>query len=119
MLLLFLSCTSKEKISYSDDIHIEIDSDGDGYPIDEDCDDADPNIFPLQIEVCDGIDNNCNDEIDEGVQIEFFPDVDEDGFGGGETIYSCEQLPRTVNNNLDCNDQDASIYPLATEICDG
>ena len=119
MLLLFLSCTSNEKISYSDELHINIDSDGDGYTIDEDCDDTNPNIFPLQIEVCDGIDNNCNSEIDEGVQIEFFPDVDEDGFGSGDSIFSCEQPPNTVNNNSDCNDQNASIYPFATEICDG
>ncbi len=31
-----------------------------------DCDDADETIFPGAPEICDGLDNNCNDEIDEG-----------------------------------------------------
>ncbi len=31
-----------------------------------DCDDTDPDIRPTAAEVCDGVDNNCNHEIDEG-----------------------------------------------------
>jgi hypothetical protein len=47
-----------------------IDEDGDGAgPLDlgcgRDCDDTDPNIGPAALEECDGIDNNCNDLIDE------------------------------------------------------
>ncbi|MBC8770625.1 DNRLRE domain-containing protein, partial [Arenibacter sp. BSSL-BM3] len=40
------------------------DEDGDGYCADIDCDDADPNVFPGALEVCDGIDNNCDGLID-------------------------------------------------------
>ncbi len=31
-----------------------------------DCDDNDPAVFPGAVEVCDGLDNNCNGQIDEG-----------------------------------------------------
>ena len=45
----------------------EQDIDQDGYTNVEDCDDYNPDVFPNQFEVCDGLDNNCNEEIDEGV----------------------------------------------------
>ncbi len=48
------------------------DTDGDSYtPAEGDCDDNNPLIFPGAIEVGDGVDNNCNDLIDEDTQIEF------------------------------------------------
>ena len=43
----------------------EPDFDGDGYCADVDCDDNDPNINPGVSELCDGIDNNCDGDIDE------------------------------------------------------
>ncbi|HEV8590310.1 MAG TPA: kelch repeat-containing protein [Pyrinomonadaceae bacterium] len=46
-----------------------------GYVSDNtDCDDNDPGISPAAAEICDGIDNNCNNQTDEG-----FPDTDGDG----------------------------------------
>ena len=44
------------------------DNDGDGYYTDDgDCNDENSDIYPGNIEVCsDGVDNNCNDLIDEG-----------------------------------------------------
>ena len=37
-----------------------VDADGDGFPADEDCDDADPNTNPDGTEVCGGGDEDCD-----------------------------------------------------------
>ncbi len=43
-----------------------IDADGDGTPSNVDCDDANPNKSPFLPELCDGVDNNCDQVADEG-----------------------------------------------------
>ncbi|MCB9676476.1 MAG: hypothetical protein H6737_15240 [Alphaproteobacteria bacterium] len=86
-----------------------------------DCDDADPLATPGNTEVCDGIDNDCNGVVDQGfVSSPYWPDVDDDGFGdaGVNPIISCTPLPGHVTSGTDCDDDDASIRPFATEICD-
>ena len=40
------------------------DCDGDSFT-DDDCDDFDPTVFPSAPEICDGVDNNCNGDVDE------------------------------------------------------
>jgi subtilisin-like proprotein convertase family protein len=47
------------------DCDVEGDGDGDGSPLCADCDDTEPAAFPDNPEVCDGIDNNCDGQIDE------------------------------------------------------
>ena len=73
------------------------DSDGDGYGDSDnyvescqpasgyvlsgnDCDDADAGRYPSAIEVCDSIDNNCNEEIDEDLGDIWYFDDDGDGY---------------------------------------
>ncbi|PKN44092.1 MAG: hypothetical protein CVU59_12555 [Deltaproteobacteria bacterium HGW-Deltaproteobacteria-17] len=47
------------------------DNDGDGYgpgcPAGPDCNDDNPNVHPGRPEVCNNVDDNCNDQTDEGV----------------------------------------------------
>jgi Cys-rich repeat protein len=44
------------------------DADGDGFPAGVDCDDADPRVNPAAIETCDGVDEDCDGQVDEGCE---------------------------------------------------
>jgi hypothetical protein len=46
------------------------DDDADGVNVCEDCDDADPTAYPEALELCDGIDNDCNQRIDESFPLD-------------------------------------------------
>ncbi|MBA3647764.1 MAG: T9SS type A sorting domain-containing protein [Chitinophagales bacterium] len=92
-----------------------------GYVADNtDCNDANMNVHPNAAEVCNGIDDNCNGQTDEGVKTTFYADADGDSYGNSNTtIQSCSQPPGYVANNTDCNDGNASVHPNASEICNG
>ena len=84
-----------------------------------DCDDSEPLRRPGREEVCDGLDNNCNDAVDEGVTTEFFADADGDGFGDDDTmVEACELAAGLSEDGGDCDDADASAFPGNTETCD-
>jgi len=62
----------------------EVDNDGDGFSVAQnDCDDENPQIYPFQEEICDGLDNNCNDAEDEGLVFDCYVDC-------GRGIHYCE-----------------------------
>ena len=92
-----------------------------GYvPNGTDCDDTEENIFPSAPEICDGLDNNCNEEIDEGLGDAFYMDGDGDGFGDPDTVVeSCLTGIGYVENGDDCDDENFAINPAVSEICDG
>ena len=84
-----------------------------------DCNDADETAYPGAAERCDGIDNDCDDAIDEDVLGEWFADADGDGFGDPwASIESCDPPTGYIADNQDCDDSTAAAYPGATEICD-
>jgi hypothetical protein len=98
----------------------EVDADGDGYPEDEDCNDQDAAVYPDADEACNGIDDDCDGDIDEGVTETFYLDDDGDGFGAAEAYQSCDLTTGSgyVDNGDDCDDSSAEVYPGAEEVCD-
>ena len=99
--------------------------------------DEDDDIYPRfdgrnGAEEVDGIDNDCDDVIDEGFTKDlYFPDADGDEFGDADDdgIEACEDAVPSdyVLDNTDCDDSQGSVYPGAEEIigddmdndCDG
>ncbi|MFT5681145.1 MAG: hypothetical protein ACI8RZ_002051 [Myxococcota bacterium] len=94
------------------------DADGDGYSV-TDCDDTSPAAFPGGTEVCDGLDNDCNGEIDEQGGLTLHADADGDGYGDPALAATlCEPGDGWVGNFDDCDDTSADNHPGADEICD-
>ena len=124
LLIFFLSCTSsktqKKQIEEEDIAKENRDVDGDGYLQNEDCDDGNSTISPNAIEICDGVDNDCDGEIDENVTETFFADSDGDGFGtADEQMQSCSGGSGWSVSSGDCDDTEVLVYPSAPELCDG
>ncbi len=83
-----------------------------------DCDDNNAEVGPECPEVCNGIDDNCNSAIDEGVTRVFFLDADGDGFGDPATpTDACDAPSGHVSDATDCDDTDATVHPGAAEVC--
>ena len=124
-----------------------LDADGDGYGNDEftieacdakdgyiaqngDCDDNNAAVNPGAEEICNGIDDNCNGEIDEDLNcVIFYRDNDNDGFGDSNNTMQGSGTPPEgwVLWAGDCDDTDDLVNVLADEImgngiddnCDG
>lgn len=86
----------------------------------DDCDDTNAASAPGMLEQCDGSDNDCNGEIDEGLGETYVRDEDGDGYGAasGERITACAGAPDGyVQNLMDCDDTRFAVNPGATEDC--
>ena len=81
-----------------------------------DCDDQDPEVRPGEADGCDGIDNNCNGQVDEdGI---LWQDLDGDGFGA-QPVHTCELAPGLTEWFGDCDDEDSARAPGIPEQCNG
>ncbi|WP_405381836.1 MopE-related protein [Maribacter sp. LLG6340-A2] len=86
-----------------------------------DCDDGEALSYPGNAEVCDGIDNDCDGEVDEGFELTtYYADTDGDGFGDPEvSVEACGAPAGYVEDGTDCDDGEALSYPGNAEVCDG
>jgi large repetitive protein len=106
------------------------DADGDGYGDSnapsgvtdgDDCDDTDVTIYGGATEVfADGIDQDCN------LKDTCYRDDDSDGYGDStgsvqsSTNLNCDRKNANMaDDSNDCDDDDSTVYPGATELCDG
>jgi hypothetical protein len=108
---------------------LDEDMDGDGFINDQccniqpngslacgnDCDDNLLGINPSHLEICNQIDDNCNEEVDEGVSMTAYRDDDGDLFGN--PAISDQMCPYQVSggwvaNNTDCDDEDPTVNPI-------
>jgi hypothetical protein len=108
-----------------------LDADGDGYGDDDspveaceqpadtstqggDCDDLDASVSPEGSEVCNGVDEDCDGDIDEDASdaLSWYADADGDGFGDPDSgVLGCEAGSGEVEDSSDCDDTDALVFP--------
>jgi hypothetical protein len=89
---------------------------------DRDCDDGDANIHPDAVEICNGLDDDCNAEIDEVLPATtWYADGDGDGYGDPESVVDagCQPDEGFVTDAGDCDDDNPAVHPEGLEICNG
>ena len=104
------------------DTDTDTDNDGDGWASGDDCDDGNGEVHPDADEVCDELDNDCDGAIDtedESLVGATWYTTDADGDGAGvDPVQTCEPEDGWTQS-ADSDDDNAWVFPGATERCDG
>ena len=109
------------------------DADGDGHSTiasgGDDCDDSNAAIYPGATELCNGIDDDCDGSVDDGLVVNtWYPDRDGDSYGDAQSaLSSCTTPSGYILDGSDCDDYNATAHPGGTEVpydgvdqdCDG
>ena len=86
-------------------------------------DDHDPDVNPnVTADLCNGVDDDCDGDVDEDPDLSWYLDADADGFGdeGSASFVACDPgSDAYASNDADCDDDSAEVYPGADEVCDG
>lgn len=91
------------------------DADADTFAACEDCDDTNASVNSDAVEVCNGVDDNCDKSTDgpdaEG-QSTWYSDADGDGYGDSSApMDACDMPLGHVADSTDCDDTDATAFP--------
>ena len=103
-----------------EDTAAHLDWDGDGATAADDCDDRDARRTPGAEEVCDRLDNDCDDLVDEEDSdlldgSSWFRDADGDGAGDGSASTTlCSRADGYVGSAGDCDDEDPTVSTSST-----
>ncbi len=87
-----------------------------------DCDDQNPEVNANVVEICNGVDDDCDGEVDEDFEKKLWvADMDGDGHGSpsGESQISCAEPAGFAPSFDDCDDESADVNPSAIEIPNG
>ena len=143
-----LSDGTEVLVTFSNPLVFDDDGDSDGWYWFQDCNDSNPNIKPFQPELLDGIDNNCENGIDEGFKdldsdndrlsdwaefhVQFTdwnnPDTDGDGMEDGDEVQVFFSDPTYADPDddtdgyywfQDCDDNDSDRSPGLAEWLNG
>ncbi len=110
---------------YGDPAAATADCDGGGAGVTngDDCDDSAYWVSPAGAESCNGVDDDCDGDVDESGatgETTFYADHDSDGYGDASTVASaCSAPVGHVADATDCDDYDSSTSPGSSESCDG
>ncbi|HIF04865.1 MAG TPA: hypothetical protein EYQ80_05610 [Candidatus Poseidoniales archaeon] len=133
---------------HTDPLVPDPDTDADGWYWFQDCNDTNPLVHPAMQELLNGIDDDCDEDIDEGFSVmdsdndglsdyaEYYdyltnrtnPDTDGDGLSDGDEVimHGTDPLVPDADADMDdwywfqdCNESDFNIHPGAPELLNG
>jgi hypothetical protein len=69
------------------------------------------------MEICNGIDDDCDGSVDEDPLLTWYADADSDGYGdANRSLRSCTAPVGYVANSEDCNDADSTAHHVPVEV---